>query len=131
VLGSARFPVGLKETFGRDDAALTVPPGIAESWFICARLTARVVGMLGDGGGGGPMREQPELPRDSFTLGHSLITRMRLTRTADETGRAHGPHIELAQVVRQLNTKVAPVALFVIYDSVVAAHADIVPADCF
>lgn len=65
------------------------------------------------------MGNQPELPREGFTLGDSLVTRICLTRPPDETGRVHGPDIELTQVVRRLDTKVAPVALPVLYGLVV------------
>lgn len=61
-------------------------------------------------------------------LGDSLVTRICLTRPPYETGRVHGQDIELAQVVRRLNIKVALVALPVLHGLVVVAHKRMVDA---
>lgn len=106
--------------FSWNDAVLAVSPGILETRVGCAGFATVVVGITGDAGVGGLMDDQPELVGQGFALRHNLISASASRGLRIKMAAYRGPDSELAQFVRRLSTKVAPVALPVLRGLIMA-----------
>ena len=123
--GFAAAPVGFKEGFDRDDAVLRFAPGVPEAGLFGDGFRARVVGVAGNFGVFGPVRDQAEAAQQRLALGHRVITHVGMGVAADEGAQVARPDITAGQLAGQVNAEVSFEAGLVVDGFEMGAHVDI------
>ena len=127
--GLAAAPVRLVNRIGRNDAAMTLAPGIPEAGQGRRCLAAGIEGTPSKLIVFGPMRDQTELASQCFPPGHGFVTCINLNWPANKQRLVARPNVVHAGSRWRLNEKLPLQSGTVFEGLVMTAHAEILSSN--